>query len=93
MFINVAKCVYIDIWDTKLDRYGIGEEPVIVVRSRYDLGVTVIHHLETMAHCRTVTVKEFRSLGALGPTFTKLDTNIFTIVYTTLWRSKLENCV
>ncbi|CAH8447220.1 unnamed protein product [Schistosoma margrebowiei] len=45
------------------------------------------------AHCQEVAAKGFRTLWALKRTFTKLDTTMFTTVYTSLVRTKLENCV
>lgn len=61
--------------------------------SHKDLKVTVSHDLRTTAHCREVAAKRFRTLWALRQPFTKLDTTMFTTVYSTSLRTKLENCV
>ncbi|VDP48995.1 unnamed protein product [Schistosoma curassoni] len=64
-----------------------------MVRSRKDLRVTVGHDLKTTAPCRKVAAKEFRTHWALKWTFAKLDTTMFTTVFTSLVRTKLENPV
>ena len=62
MPINGAKCVYSHIGDTKVIRYSRGEEPVLVVWSHKDLGVTVSHGLNTTIHYRWVSTKRFGTL-------------------------------
>lgn len=64
-----------------------------MVWSHEDLRVTVSCDIKTTANCHKVLAKRFETLWALRRTFTNLDTNMFTTEYTTLVRSKLENCV
>ncbi|CAH8652546.1 unnamed protein product [Schistosoma bovis] len=92
MPINSEKCVYMHLGDSKVNTYNIGDVSLPVVRSHKDLGVTVSSDLKTTAHCREVAVKGFRTLWALKRTFTKLDTTMFTTLYISLVRTKLENC-
>lgn len=51
------------------------------------------HDLKTTAHCWGTVAKGLRNLWALRQTFAKLDTVMFTILNTTLVKTKLENCV
>ncbi|CAH8587944.1 unnamed protein product [Schistosoma guineensis] len=92
MPINAEKCVYMHLVDSEVNKYNIGDVSLSVVRSHKDLGVTVSNDLKTTAHCQEVAVKGFRTLWALKRTFTKFDTTMFTTLYTSLVRTKLENC-
>ena len=91
MSINAAKCVHIE--DTKVNSSNIGEVLVSVVRSHKGLGVTVSHDLRTMAYCREVTAKEFRTPRTLGRKLIESDTTTFITVYMALVRTKLESYV
>ena len=55
--------------------------------------MTMNYDLKITAHCQEVAAQGCITLWALRRTFTKLDTTMFTTVYTTLVRNKLENCV
>ncbi|KAH9590904.1 hypothetical protein MS3_00003399 [Schistosoma haematobium] len=92
MPIDAEKCVYMHLGDSKVNKYNIGDVSLPVVRSHKDLGVTVSNDLKTTAHCREVAAKEFRTLWPLKTTFTRLDTTMFTTAYTSLVRTKPENC-
>lgn len=87
----MAKYVHTHFGDTKVDRYSIGEAPVPVVWSPKSLGVALSHGVKTTAHCHEVATKRCGALWALSRTLTKLDTSIFTTVYTTSVRSELDN--
>lgn len=93
MHINAAKCVYTHVGNAKLNRYSLGEESVPVLLSIKHLRVTESHKLKTTVQCRELVAKRLSILWSSRQTFTKLGTNMFTIVCIILEEFRRENFV
>nr|CAH8868748.1 unnamed protein product [Trichobilharzia regenti] len=91
--INVAKCATMRIGQASTSSYELEGITLPSVQTQLDLGVIVSHDLKTTAHCRAVAARSFRSLWAIRRAFTRITRDMFTSLYTSLVRSRLENCI
>nr|CAH8862242.1 unnamed protein product [Trichobilharzia regenti] len=91
--INVAKCATMRIGQASTSSYELEGITLPSVQTHLDLGVIVSHDLKTTAHCRAVAARSFRSLWAIRRAFTRITRDMFTSLYTSLVRSRLENCI
>ena len=91
--INVAKCAAMHIGHADNRSYELEGTTLPLVQTYTDLGVIISHDLKTTAHCRSVAARSFRSLWAIRRAFTRITKDMFTSLYTSLVRSRLENCI
>ena len=91
MQFNVSKCKVVHYGKGSISySYSMNSQPVDVVKSEKDLGVTVSDDLKAAAHCKEVYAKANRMLGLISRTIKDRNPKSMTNLYKTLVRPHLE---